>query len=458
MAPRGAWLVLAAALLVIGFSSSASASTDPASSYISCLNDQGTPAQTTYEDFVEGKPTRLLLRKAWWSEKAPRLQLTVVTGLTSSRLDQLEAQCASWKGPLSAAVYIVVRGDGAGGMGEEARGQLEKAEADAAEFHKKMEVADGCQLDMSLLYEVVADDVMTMLLPINVMRNYALVQARTRLVAMVDVDLLLSATLSTWMESKDNVDYLQRECAAKRVFVMPAFETPHNADQAVAHKFAGDAVAIDKKGLEEMVGKRLVHQFALYLFREGHNMTEYNKWFAADKPYQVGWTKDYEPWFITDRFLNPFYDSVFRGYGWNKVTHVNNVNGQGFTFMVHPSAWIVHRQHGRSGADKMYQSQKKAYEAEAKADPKKAEENTSLAGMTHRFRNKILAALAEGSYAPSVDDGVKGCVASLPWWQREDKGAAPFMEDESYDGARRRGRRLMLRGHGGGGGGGGGVA
>lgn len=58
MAPRGAWLVLASALLVLGFSSSASASTEPANSYISCLNEHGTPPQTTYDDFVAGKPTR----------------------------------------------------------------------------------------------------------------------------------------------------------------------------------------------------------------------------------------------------------------------------------------------------------------------------------------------------------------------------------------------------------------
>lgn len=99
--------------------------------------------------------------------------------------------------------------------------------------------------------------------------------------------------------------------------------------------------------------------------------------------------------------------------------------------MVHPNAWIVHRQHDRSAADKMYQNGKKAYETEAKKDPKKGEENTSLAGMTHRFRNRVLSQLSRGAYAPAVDEGVRGCVAALPWWRRDGKGGALYEDD--YD-------------------------
>ena len=44
-----------------------------------------------------------------------------------------------------------------------------------------MEDSPGCQLDLVLVYEVVADDLMRELLPINTIRNFALLQVRVRL-------------------------------------------------------------------------------------------------------------------------------------------------------------------------------------------------------------------------------------------------------------------------------------
>lgn len=66
----------------------------------------------------------------------------------------------------------------------------------------RMEALDNCQLDIMLLYEVVLDDVMKVMFPINSMRNYALLQARTPLVAMVDVDLIVSNALLQWLLDK----------------------------------------------------------------------------------------------------------------------------------------------------------------------------------------------------------------------------------------------------------------
>lgn len=59
---------------------------------------------------------------------------------------------------------------------------------------------NGCSLNMMLLVETVADRIMRWMLPINVLRNYALLGADTRLVAMVDVDLLPSVGLADWLQ------------------------------------------------------------------------------------------------------------------------------------------------------------------------------------------------------------------------------------------------------------------
>ena len=48
----------------------------------------------------------LVLHSVLWSSIPSELPLTIVTTVTPSRLDALEAQCGSWAGPLAAAVYV----------------------------------------------------------------------------------------------------------------------------------------------------------------------------------------------------------------------------------------------------------------------------------------------------------------------------------------------------------------
>lgn len=51
-------------------------------------------------------PCSLVLHRVLWSSIPSELPLTIVTTVTPSRLDALEAQCGSWAGPLAAAVYV----------------------------------------------------------------------------------------------------------------------------------------------------------------------------------------------------------------------------------------------------------------------------------------------------------------------------------------------------------------
>ena len=64
--------------------------------------------------------------------------------------------------------------------------------------HRMEQRPKSCALDLMLVYEKVEEDMAT-LTPVNTMRNYALLQARTPLVAAIDVDMLISKPLSKYM-------------------------------------------------------------------------------------------------------------------------------------------------------------------------------------------------------------------------------------------------------------------
>lgn len=52
--------------------------------------------------------------------------------------------------------------------------------------------------------------------------------------------------------------------------------------------------------------------------------------------------------------------------------------------MVHPTGFLVHRQHSYSKAGSLYQASKKVYEAKVKQDQRQGDKDNSLAGTTHR--------------------------------------------------------------------------
>lgn len=423
-------MAIAALLLCLLLTSRVGASSkkSPPQELYSCINE-GQPDQqlTTYKDFAYQKPARMKLHHAWWSQKEPVVKVTIVTGLNPSRVNQLESQCTSYKGPISAAVYVVLHNpDSSAALTAEHKQQLEAAKQQIDKFHKRMEAMDNCQLDILLLYEVVADDVMTVMFPINSMRNYALLQARTPLVAMVDVDLIVSNALLQWLLDKQNYDQLRKMTDSNTVVVLPAFETAPQKNMTLAHQLADTAAMMNKRQLGRLVQKKLIYQFALYLFRQGHNCTDYAKWFQSEQPYAVEYHDGYEPWFIIDRFRNPWYDVSFRGYGWNKVSHVLNIYYKRYKFLAHPTGFIVHRQHSRSNADKMYQAQKRDYERDMKLrkiTPEKP--NNNLAGLTHRFRDKVQAEMQAGNYTGLLDEGITQCMKALPWWNQRGAASTP---------------------------------
>jgi hypothetical protein len=138
------------------------------------------------------------------------------------------------------------------------------------------------------------------------------------------------------------------------------------------------------------------------------------------------------------------------------VSHVDNVKHRNFTFVAHPTGFLVHRQHARSSADRMYQEQKGKYEQEAAAsaaataaatgattgagaagggggageaasdsaealaaaaEASKDANKRNLAALTHGFRDAMLSAMQARRYVPTVDEGVEACVRQLGWWR-----------------------------------------
>lgn len=63
------------------------------------------------------------------------------------------------------------------------------------------------------------------------------------------------------------------------------------------------------------------------MWPKGHAPTNYAKWRTATTPYKVEWEPDFEPYVVVRRDC-PEYDQRFVGFGWNKVSHIMELDAQ----------------------------------------------------------------------------------------------------------------------------------
>ncbi|GFH24400.1 glycosyltransferase-like protein LARGE2 [Haematococcus lacustris] len=272
----------------------------------------------------------------------------------------------------------------------------------------------GCALRVLVMTELVGDSLLRALLPINSLRNAALLAVDSPLVAMVDVDLLPSTTLVQARSAAKLVE----QCQRKQLFVLPAFETRPRAPLEAGLQLAEQAGLGGKGALLQLVQSGALMPFAQQAYARGHNATDTMRWLTSDQAYPIAYQINYEPWYIASRALMPPYDVRFRGYGWNKVAQVFHTNASGFTFTVHPSGFLVHRPHPKSRAQGLYDSVKqKRPPVLAASSPKRIGSEVPPAKLFHRkvaaMRHRMIMDVKKSQYEPVVDAGTQRCRQQL---------------------------------------------
>lgn len=281
------------------------------------------------------------------SKPRPERGLTVVTQLSLERFQMLENQCSTWPLQISAVLYIPLL-HGRIFSAEEPywnKKSLDVGVAESLKFWRSMEASSSaCILDLEVVVEERCERYAAMLYPANAARNRALVNTKTDAVLLVDVDFAVSLSLARIVQEEASYERLMSMLNSRNAVVLPAFETQDDGE--AGRKVALEAVRQGKPYVVNKFQWNVVFGFHVPQYPQGHQATDYWRWIKSHAAYPVQYQIGYEPYIMMHRAFTPFYDERFRGYYWNKVQHLMHISLQnGFNFLVHPTAFVVHVPH-----------------------------------------------------------------------------------------------------------------
>ncbi|NWH75918.1 LARG2 glucuronyltransferase, partial [Piaya cayana] len=238
--------------------------------------------------------------------------VTLVAQLSMDRLQMLEAICKHWAGPISLALYM--------------------SDAEAQQFLRYAQASEVLSARHNIAYHIVYKE--GQFYPINLLRNVALANTQTPYVFLTDIDFLPMYGLYDYLRNSiQQLELPQRKAA----LIVPAFETLH-------YRLTFPK---SKAELLSMLDMGSLYTFRYHVWPKGHAPTDYAKWRTATVPYRVAWQPDFEPYIVVRRDC-PRYDQRFVGFGWNKVSHIMELDAQEYELLVLPNAFMIHMPHAPS--------------------------------------------------------------------------------------------------------------
>ena len=234
--------------------------------------------------------------------------VTLLVQFSVDRLNHLDKVLEHWDGPMSIAIYA---------SDEEAwqvNGYLDKVLKERTNVAVHMVFKDGT------------------FYPVNYMRNVAVERVRTPFVFLSDFDFVPMKGLYSYLKSA-----VTTKSGNRQAFIVPAYESPKNDLN----------IPTNKDELVKMVRKKELNPFHLYHYTRGHAPTNFSKWESTKEAYDVEWAQGFEPYIVVQSDVVR-YDERFMGYGFNKVSHIYELNKQGYRFTVLPQGFIVHLPHPHS--------------------------------------------------------------------------------------------------------------
>nr|XP_033784341.1 LARGE xylosyl- and glucuronyltransferase 2 isoform X2 [Geotrypetes seraphini] len=238
--------------------------------------------------------------------------VTLVAQLSMDRLQMLEMICKHWEGPMSLALYM--------------------SDAEAQQFLYYAQASELLKNRTNIGYHIVYRE--GQFYPVNLLRNVALKNALTPYVFLMDIDFLPMYGLYHYLRKS----ILQQDMAStKKALIVPAFET-------LRYRLTFPK---SKAELLTMLDMGTLYTFRYHVWTKGHAPTNYAKWRTATTPYKVEWEADFEPYIVVKQDC-PEYDQRFLGFGWNKVSHIMELDAQEYELVVLPNAFMIHLPHAPS--------------------------------------------------------------------------------------------------------------